>query len=88
MFVKAKFDPDELKSCHDKPVPSSVLLAMQEAALINTSISDHWELSIQKLNIKKSQETTDNTSALEYDRKQHGGKFDSELRGKGQEQDE
>ena len=65
-----------------------VLLAMQEAALINTSISEHRELSRQKLHIKKAQEATDNTSALEYNRKQHGGKFDSELRERGQEQDE
>lgn len=65
--------------------PSSVLLAIQEAALIYTSISDHKELTGQKLNIKKPQETTDNTSAVEYNRTQHEGKFDSELSGRGQD---
>lgn len=55
---------------------SSVLLATQEAAVINTSVLDHRELSRQKLNIKKAQQATDNTynkthlisySALKYD---------------------
>lgn len=61
---------------------------MQEAALIHASISDHKELTGQKLNIKKPQETTDNTSAVEYNRKQHKGKFDSELSGRGQDKNE
>lgn len=68
--------------------PSSVLLAMQEAALIHTSVSDHKELTRQELNIKKAQETTENTSAVEYNRKQHKGKFDSELTGRGQNENE
>lgn len=61
---------------------------MQEAALIHTSISDHKELVGQKLNIKKAQETTDNTSVVEYNRKQHEGKFDTELSGRGQDKNE
>lgn len=64
--------------------PSSVLFATQGAALIHTSISDHKEVTGQKLNIKKARETTDNTSAAEYNRKQHEGKFNSELSGRGQ----
>lgn len=61
---------------------------MQEAALIYTPISDHKELTGQKWNIKKAQETTDDTWAVEYHRKQHEGKFDSELSGRGQDKNE
>lgn len=68
---------------------SSVLLATQEAAVINTSVWDHSELSRQKLNIKEAQQTTNNTynntslilySALKYDWKRRGGKLDSAQR--------
>ena len=60
---------------------------MQEAALINTSVSDQRTFKTE-VKHQKAPETTDNSSALEYDQKQHGRKFDSEVRGRSQEQDE
>lgn len=46
--------------------PRSVLLAMQEAALINTPISDQRELSKQKKH-KKTQATPQHQSTREND---------------------
>lgn len=66
-FVKAKPDPDELKTCHDKPVSQvSPFSNAGSCSYQHTPISDQRELSRQKKH-KKPQTTPQHQSTTEND---------------------